>query len=176
MRKLQNGANFWGKKTKSHYLVYQCPMRYRKLRIAFSSVCGIACLLLIVLWVRSYWWADAIGRGTTSNGTVTVLTSNHGAIVIGNGVAPASASLPAEITDRWGPISDSARPYNRRFSWTSNRREIRIQLPTWLPLLFAAGLAVVPWIRWRFGLRTLLIGMTLISLALGAAIYAAGRS
>ena len=33
-------------------------MKYRKLRIAWSAVCGIVCLLLIVLWVRSYWWRD----------------------------------------------------------------------------------------------------------------------
>ena len=29
-------------------------MRFRKLRIAFSATCLIACVLLIVLWVRSY--------------------------------------------------------------------------------------------------------------------------
>ena len=28
-------------------------MKYRKLRIAFSAVCGIVCLLLIALWVRN---------------------------------------------------------------------------------------------------------------------------
>ena len=31
-------------------------MRFRKLRIAWSVGCGILCVLLIVLWVRSYWW------------------------------------------------------------------------------------------------------------------------
>src|SRR4051812_31782842 len=31
------------------------PMRFRKLRIAFSITCAIACVLLIGLWVRSYW-------------------------------------------------------------------------------------------------------------------------
>src|SRR4051812_33758538 len=29
-------------------------MRFRKLRIAWSVTCGIACVLLIVLWVLSY--------------------------------------------------------------------------------------------------------------------------
>src|SRR6476619_8444557 len=29
-------------------------MKFRKLRIAWSVVCGLACLPLIVLWVRSY--------------------------------------------------------------------------------------------------------------------------
>src|SRR4051794_14507847 len=33
-------------------------VRFRKLRIAFSAVCLIACVLLIVLWVRSRWWND----------------------------------------------------------------------------------------------------------------------
>ncbi len=28
----------------------------RYLRIAFSATCGIARVLLIVLWVLSYWW------------------------------------------------------------------------------------------------------------------------
>ena len=28
----------------------------RYLRIAFSATCLIACVLLIVLWVRSYWY------------------------------------------------------------------------------------------------------------------------
>ena len=30
-------------------------MRYRKLRITWTAICAIACLLLLVLWVRSYW-------------------------------------------------------------------------------------------------------------------------
>src|SRR5688572_14017793 len=33
-------------------------MKYRKLQIAFSAVCGVLCLLLVVLWVRSYWYQD----------------------------------------------------------------------------------------------------------------------
>ena len=37
-------------------------MRFRKLRIAFSATCLIACVLLIVLWVRSYWWMTIVRR------------------------------------------------------------------------------------------------------------------
>src|SRR4051794_30248852 len=33
-------------------------MRFRKLRIAFSATCVIACVLLIALWARSYFWRD----------------------------------------------------------------------------------------------------------------------
>src|SRR4051812_29086211 len=31
------------------------PIKYRKLRITWSVGCTVACVLLIVLWVRSYW-------------------------------------------------------------------------------------------------------------------------
>ena len=37
-------------------------MRFRKLRIAWSVVWGLAAVLLIVLWVRSYWWHDCVVR------------------------------------------------------------------------------------------------------------------
>ena len=35
-------------------------MRFRKVRIVWSVAWGIACVLLVVLWVRSYWWTDSI--------------------------------------------------------------------------------------------------------------------
>jgi hypothetical protein len=35
-------------------------MRFRKLRIAWAVACGIACVLLVVLWVRSYWRNDLV--------------------------------------------------------------------------------------------------------------------
>src|SRR5689334_14707894 len=34
-------------------------MRFRKLRIAWSVFWGLACVLLTVLWLRSYWCFDA---------------------------------------------------------------------------------------------------------------------
>ncbi len=36
-------------------------MRFRKLRIAWSVFWGLAAVLLVVLWVRSYWWVDQLG-------------------------------------------------------------------------------------------------------------------
>jgi hypothetical protein len=36
-------------------------MRHRQLRIAFSVICLIACVLLIALWVRSYEWMNSLG-------------------------------------------------------------------------------------------------------------------
>jgi hypothetical protein len=39
-------------------------MRFRKLRIAFSTVCGILCLLLIALCVRSFWRLEILEKRT----------------------------------------------------------------------------------------------------------------
>src|SRR3954464_14026389 len=33
-------------------------MRFRKLRIAWSVFLGLVCVLLVVLWVRSYWFRE----------------------------------------------------------------------------------------------------------------------
>ena len=37
------------------YATADSPMRFRKLRIAWSVAWGVWRVLLIVLWVRSYW-------------------------------------------------------------------------------------------------------------------------
>ena len=47
-------------------------MRYRKLRIAWSVVCGIACVLLIALWVRSYSSLDEVYGNLTGKQKCTV--------------------------------------------------------------------------------------------------------
>ena len=45
---------YWGWRFNSH------QMKFRKLRIALSVTWGVACLLLIVLWVRSFYFGDVI--------------------------------------------------------------------------------------------------------------------
>src|SRR4051812_7318078 len=42
-------------------------MRFPKLRIAWSVFCGLACVLLVVLWVRSYWMAYGIAYTKSPN-------------------------------------------------------------------------------------------------------------
>ena len=41
-------------------------MKFRKLRIAWSIMCGVACVLLLSLWVRSYWHIDQFGKSLSS--------------------------------------------------------------------------------------------------------------
>jgi hypothetical protein len=49
-----------------------------------------------------------------------------------------------------------------------------IYIPYWIPILLTITLAIIPWLRWKFSLRTLLIATTLIAVLLGA--WAAQRS
>jgi hypothetical protein len=49
----------------------------------------------------------------------------------------------------------------------------------YVPHCFAAFLvtifAALPWFRWRFSLRTLLIGMTLVAVVLGLIVYLSAK-
>ena len=41
-----------------------------------------------------------------------------------------------------------------------------LQVPHWFLALLSAGFAVAPWVKWHFGLRTMLIAMTLVTVVL----------
>jgi hypothetical protein len=60
------------------------------------------------------------------------------------------------------------------FYITSGWSRFGLVLPHWFPVLLTALLATVPWLRWRFSLRTLLIAITLVAVGLGV-IVAFGR-
>src|SRR6476469_3147947 len=49
----------------------------RKLRIAWSVGCAIACVLLIVLWVRSYWRKDIVHLPTQQD---VIVNSAYGVL------------------------------------------------------------------------------------------------
>jgi hypothetical protein len=68
---------------------------FRKLRVAFSVLSGIVCLLLIVLWVRSYWWYDDLYGPMSANRLVAV-GSMTGALSFGTSAWP---SLPPPYLD-----------------------------------------------------------------------------
>src|SRR5689334_21565687 len=51
-----------------HQRTNRTAMKYRKLRIAWSVVWGLAAVLLIALWVRSEHRFDAVGSVTSAQG------------------------------------------------------------------------------------------------------------
>jgi hypothetical protein len=151
-------------------------MRFRKLRIAFSAVCGIVCVLLIALWMRSYWHVtnpmisgDDL-KYLDPQKRLWQMASWEGAILL-------------TVTNRDPPLMFPSNPPRPR-GWTTYAADSQLmgfgfmqkggsssaRLPVWFPLVLCATLAAAPWVyqfRWRFSLRTLLIATTLIAGVLG---------
>src|SRR5687767_13219399 len=54
------------------------PRVVRLLRIAWSISCLTACVLLIALWVRSYWWGDTFEADVPPLRKMFLIDSTHG--------------------------------------------------------------------------------------------------
>src|SRR5438552_3644750 len=143
-------------------------MRFRKLRIAFSAACLIACLLLIVLWVRSYQKVDGF---RSDNDFIYEDTQSR--LYVVNSV---DGNVYLSITDR-DPMGEWVTTYNtnNRFAISSTNSSTTVTFPNLFPTLICIALGVVPWFRWRFSLRTLLIATTLFAVMLGVILYAVRR-
>jgi hypothetical protein len=149
-------------------------MKHRKLRIAFSAVCGIACALLLVLWLASYnrlvevrgSFSPLLVELTSVNGSVRLLIWKESSKTVRPTGVFSSGSSDGSFY--WSlrslsPLGVSVSGSNFE-AWSAH----------WLLALAALGLTVAPWISWSksFSLRTLLIGMTLVAAILGALVYA----
>jgi hypothetical protein len=146
-----------------------------KLRIAVSGFFGVLTLLLVVLWVRSYWVSDVVNSpvpGNTSflvrsqNGCLTVLMLKQrmhpnwprGFIWEEH---PASVDRQRRVT----PASWGYYPNPGSGDWT-------VVIPQWFPAALMATICIAPWATLRFSLRTLLIATTLLAVVLGLAVWA----
>jgi hypothetical protein len=59
------------------------------------------------------------------------------------------------------------------FDWNVYGDGVELIIPYWFSAVLAVTLATVPWITWRFRLRTLLIVMALVTAILAAIVYSA---
>jgi hypothetical protein len=160
-------------------------MRFRYLRFAFSAVCGVVCLLLIVLWIDSYWSLRYIDAryyrlqvmAATLRGIVGFdVDMNQTSSGPGTGpkvywrfdTFPASKRNFGLVTDKLRVISFLG------FRWVSANNYYEADLPFWLLTFTTAAISVTPWLRWskHFSLRTLLIATTLVAVVLGLICYA----
>jgi hypothetical protein len=151
-------------------------MKYRKLRIAWLVGCGVLCLLLIVLWVRSY---SAQGLKSLRSTSVTqreyVLSSADGKLAIWTvtwRVSPGGlVMLESASATRGAKVILSA----LGFEWTQSPTGFAVAMPYWLPVAITGSLAGAPYIRScrRFSLHTLLIGMTVVAVAVAMIAWAA---
>src|SRR3954467_11232338 len=126
-------------------------MTFRKLRIAWSVGCGIACVLLIALWIRSYWHIDIIET-----------RKPFPASAVGSGFGITLARLYKEpMSPQWSVRTYSTKNQEKMetifgFSVDSSAFEFVITFPHWLILSFLGILAVFARLPWRFSLRTML--------------------
>jgi hypothetical protein len=170
-------------------------MRFRKLRIAWSVGWGILAVLLIVLWVRSYWYKDTLianlfGRNFQANSELVRLSLATMDRPIGKEMWYAQSKPIGDVTAPPTPSSRSPRrssttsptnkqPPIRSFSTTVvNTPSLNVYgvgMPYWAWLLLPAIAAGIPWMGRlrRFSLRTLLIAATLVAVILGLVVYAA---
>jgi hypothetical protein len=58
------------------YLSSNAQMRFRKLRIAWSVAWGLLAVLLVVLWVRSYWHQDELVGSIGTTGLMNISSAN----------------------------------------------------------------------------------------------------
>jgi hypothetical protein len=144
----------------------------RYLRITWTVFCGIACLLLCVLWARSYWWVDGVNWNVSEQ--------EHGSLYSGRGrihlterrirnyIPPSLPYLDFSTSN----VNTSDSSDTSRFYFQTSYAITQLKVPIWFLFLLSLGLAVVPWLNWRFSLHTLLIATKLVAMVLGAIVYA----
>jgi hypothetical protein len=149
-------------------------MRFRKLRIAWSVLCGIACVLLIVLWVRSYWWYEGISVPLA--GKYYLGAASHpgavGAAIHSNGPL-GGWRFKRSDTETWlASVRQDILPNISRVWGTFDIERYGFMVPDWLAIVVVTMLATLPWLPSRFSLRTLLIAATLVAAVLGLVVWA----
>jgi hypothetical protein len=148
------------------------------LRIAVTALCLTACVLLALLWVRSYWRLDST-IGPLSKTTGFQVSSMEGRIWL-----QYAAGLEAPVTS-WeffsrkesilGELEDDHPLNGPTFRVASNSGILEAVVPHWFLAIITAAIATVFWTsrKWRFSLRTLLIATTLVAVGLGMVVYLA---
>jgi hypothetical protein len=155
-------------------------MKYRKLRIAWSVFWGLAGVLMIVLWVRSYRATDVLSSRPfclSTYGRVVVWLRDESGPFGGTGsklIYMSSGALlrMSRIKEIEEPFE--VEPFTSRTGFFLEHDDGRsvVQLPYWFLTLLFVTFGGLPWLRFRFRLRTLLIGMTLAAVMLAAVIGA----
>ena len=148
-------------------------MTYRKLRIAWSVGCGVLCVLLVVLWVRSYWWHYTLSfnyrtsavDAVSSDGELNWFRVEH----------------PTPLTFGWHlSVHSPDDEVHRYMTYIRPQLEkcTRAGVSYWHTTIACAIAAVASWVTvpWRnfkqFSLRTLLITTTFVAVVLGLIVAA----
>ena len=170
-------------------------MKHRKLRIAWSVAWGVAAVLSVALWVRSYHRADLITCRFISEQTYYVvscrgqfgvvplpLETNQGVDPDGNKVfplgwvpMPLSATGTIIVPNGKVTVQGFTNYYRTGEHWGWDLTPI-VLAPIWmiaLPAITICAFAALPFMKRAFSLRTLLIATTLVAVGLGLIVWLA---
>jgi hypothetical protein len=153
------------------------PRLIRGIKITWTVFCGIACVLLCVLWVRSYWHADSITR-VGNDLVLSRLGTCYGIFFFAVADYKMTPNIPPpDITDGWEYQEYDGRPHPSDQAWLLEcvPDTWLVGVPAWFATLAVTQLAIAPWIRQlrlRFSLGTLLIVTTLVAVVLGVVVCA----
>jgi hypothetical protein len=148
-------------------------MRFRKLRIAFSAMCGIAAVLLIALWARSYWKVDRVYLRPSAARELAVWHARGEIILWTNDLREQDSQHPdgSTLINSW-PIEEY--PVRRmKFDYSVLAYGTDYGVPYWFPVLLVVILAGIPWIPLpkKFNrltiLVTILVALIVVFLVVG---------
>jgi hypothetical protein len=145
-------------------------MTFRKLRIAWAVFWAVACVLMIVLWMRSYWVGDIVHLPSHPG---LLMTS-----VVGDLQVTFKSDARTGWKENWKWISNPADnwfAFNRdwkHWAYSRDKSDFSFRFPIWLACTVFATLSLIAWLPSHFSLRTLLIATTLVAVVFGAIVYA----
>jgi hypothetical protein len=150
--------------------------KFRKVRIAITVVCGIVCLLLVVFWARSYSHEEHLQFQAVY--PKIFVHSVPGILCVGvtgdtcpGGGFKLQAQSYARGEDQMQTVRLIYAKAVNAIGFGAIRAPSFVFLaPYWFYVSLATIAAALPWLRWRFSLRTLLIATTLVAVALGLAV------
>jgi hypothetical protein len=154
-------------------------MRFRKLRIAWSAAWVIACVLLIVLWVRSYYFGDVV-QWSISKWSGVQFTSMQGQLTWRRCSLDGAGHHGGMDFPDWLWTTAPAGGFSKTpatLGFELRHLSYFAAFPHCAPIVICAALAAAPFLVGRlpsrFSVRTLLIAMTLVAVLLGVVIFAA---
>jgi hypothetical protein len=160
------------------------PMRFRRTRLAVSVFFGALTVALCLLWVRSYWYRDAIYGPqagphklglSTSWGRVRFATFDRtyenmftGVNVEGWGLSCTPIEQPFSM-QQLQLVNTPLSSFGFGFAGSSDHYGVVAVFPIWAPAIIASAFATVPWAKFspRFSIRALLMATTLVAVLLG---------
>jgi hypothetical protein len=141
------------------------------LRITWTVLCGIACVLLIALWIRSYWWGDAYS--IQINNSWFCCSDLRGCVVLTSFDATKRSDIRAGYS--WGRapgqrLNELLPIQFYGFYLNKDATGLGVVVPVWFLMVVSIGCAVAPWLSWRFSVRNLLVATMFVAIVLGLSV------